>query len=139
MFTPEKLVIPCRQCGQDNVFEQPHAYHAGFGEQGFLYSDSGHCTLIWSGHDPAIDGLFPGNRMWMRDAAERERFERALRPAPDGGHWRFRNRPRCRHCSAPIGRSMLEQSYYVVYAGSVITDSGRKFALRAELQENAGS
>src|SRR5215469_2601785 len=43
-----KLVMKCAKCCRDNVFDQPYAYHSGFGEQGFVYSDSGHFTLVWS-------------------------------------------------------------------------------------------
>ena len=44
------VVVPCTHCGASNVFNQPYAYHAGFGDQGFLYSESGTCTLVWNSH-----------------------------------------------------------------------------------------
>lgn len=133
MAITDKLTVKCKACGRDNIFDQPWAYHAGFSDQGFLYSDSGHHTFTWNWSDPAIQRLFPADTMWTQDAAARERFERALRPAPDGGRWRFSNRARCLHCSEPIAGSMLEHIYYLVYPGSVVTDSGQTFELSSQL------
>jgi hypothetical protein len=134
MTDETKLIVKCQRRGKDNTFEQPYAYHAGFSDQGFLYSDSGHCTLVWSWYDPSIERMFGSKPMWTQEPGERERFENALRFAPDGGRWRFHNRPRCLHCSAPIAGSMLEHIYYLVYPGSIITDQGASLNLNLQLK-----
>src|SRR5690349_19852551 len=129
--------LKCKACGRDNVFDQPYPYHAGFGDQGFLYSDSGHYTLTWSWYDPVISRFFPEGSRWDRDTELRRRFERALHSAPDGGGWRSENPARCIHCSAPVAGSMLETIYYFLYPGSIQTQEPN-FAARLEeyLNEN---
>lgn len=129
----QKLTIQCPRCYRYNVFDQPYLYHAGFSDQGFLYSDSGHCTLVWSWYDPAIEKLFPGNGFSIQNPEARERFEKALRPAPDGGRWRFTNKAQCLYCSGPIGGTILEQIYYLVYPDSVITDENNRLGLATQL------
>jgi len=135
-----KLVLRCARCGRDNFFDQPYPYHAGFGDHGFMYSDSGHFTLTWSLYDPVIGRFFPqdsGSSLYPSVAAVlskdgesarsknlRLRFEAALRPAPDGGSWKFENPARCLHCSAPIAGSNLETIYYFIYPGSIVTQKG---------------
>ena len=120
--TTKKTSIKCPQCGRDNDFDQPYPYHAGFGTQGFLYSDSGHFTLTWNWYDPAISQFFPPESRYDRDADMRRRFEDTLRPAPDGGRWRADNPARCIYCSAPISGSMLQTIYYLLYTGSIETE-----------------
>src|SRR2546427_561752 len=129
----KQLTIACPHCRKANVFDQPYAYHAGFGDQGFMYSDSGHCTLVWSDYDPVIKQFFPPGSQFSKDADIRARFERALRPAPDGGCWRFTNPARCLHCSEPIAASILEQIYYLVYPDSIVTDENGCFGLGAQM------
>lgn len=131
-----RLTIRCPRCGKDNVFDQPYTYHAGFSDQGFMYSDSGHCTLVWSDYDPVIKQFFPPGSQFAKDAGIRERFEVALRHAPDGGRWRFTNPARCLYCSGPISGPILEQIYYLVYPDSIITDEDNQLNLQTQLIPN---
>ena len=132
--SPEKkLVIDCPRCRKDNVFDQPYMYHSGFSDQGFMYSDSGHCTLVWSDYDPVIKQFFPPGSRFREDSALRERFEQALRPAPDGGRWRFTNPPRCLYCSGPISGTILQHVHYLVYPDSIITDQDNHLDLSLQL------
>lgn len=132
-----RLSVRCPRCGQGNVFDQPYRYRAGFGDQGFMYSDSGHCTLVWSCFDPVLEQFFPAGRGGLADLASRTRFEEALRPAPDGGRWKFTNPAKCWHCPEAIAVSILQQIHYLVYPGSIITDEGAQFMLVAQLQINS--
>ena len=72
-------------CGKENVFAQPYWYHAGFGDQGFLYNDAGTGTLIWGSYDPAYIELVGKVHPWMLTEAQRSQFEETLVPAPAGG------------------------------------------------------
>jgi hypothetical protein len=45
--------VTCPSCSHVMTFDQPNRFHAGFANQGFLYSDSGRLTLVWSSFDPA--------------------------------------------------------------------------------------
>lgn len=134
---PDKLALRCPRCNRDNNFDQPYAYHAGFSDQGFMYSDSGHCTLVYSDYDPVIKRFFPIGSRFSEDGALRERFEQALRQAPDGGRWRFSNPARCLYCSGPISGTNLQQIYYLVYPDSIITDQDNQLNLEAQLIPNA--
>jgi len=131
-----KLIVKCAKCGGDTVFDQPYAYHAGFSDSGFMYSDSGHFTLTWNPNDPAMKAFkgmdaypsvahcFPPKEKSEQelDIKMRRSFEHALPPAPDGTRWRFENPARCIHCSEPIAGSMFQTVYYLVYPGSISTD-----------------
>lgn len=42
----------CPNCGR--AFDY-HEYHAGFGNQGFLYCDQDEAVLTWSSYDPTYE------------------------------------------------------------------------------------
>jgi hypothetical protein len=124
--------VLCEACGKDNAFAQPNRYHAGFGDQGFLYNDAGNLTLVWGSYDPAYTELVGKVHPWMLTEAQRSILENALVPAPTGGHWRFANPPRCMHCGAPIGDPLSAHNiYYLKYPGTIdldIKDASTSFA-----------
>jgi hypothetical protein len=121
----EPLVVTCSQCKFKNVFNQPYAYHAGFSDQGFLYNESGNCTLIWSAFDPAYTTIVGGKNPWSLIVTDREKFESALQPSPDGTRWLFSNPARCMKCSHPVSGPITEAIYYLEYEGSVNVDQYR--------------
>jgi hypothetical protein len=115
--------VLCEACGKDNAFSQPHRYHAGFGDQGFLYNDAGTLTLVWGSYDPAYVDFIGRVHPWMLTEGQRSRLEEALVPAPQGGRWRFSNPPRCIHCGSPIGEPLSSRNvHYLKYVGSVDLD-----------------
>ena len=118
------MIVTCKECHQESVFDQPYAYHAGLSNQGFLYDDAGTCTLIWSSFDPAYESIVGKTHPWMLTESQRVSLEAALKPSPSGGRWRFANPPRCPHCGADIERSILHTIYYFVFPGSVDLDQG---------------
>jgi hypothetical protein len=75
--------------------------------------------------------------MWPPSNAACQRFEHALRDAPDGGRWRFDNPARCMHCSEPIAGSMKSQIYFLIYPGSVVTGYNEPLQLASQVKENA--
>jgi hypothetical protein len=117
-----EIEVPCAACHLVNIFKQPYAYHAGFGNQGFLYNDSGTLTLTWSSYDPAYEAIVGKKHPWMLADADRAKLEEMLLPAPDGGRWRFSNPPRCRFCGHPIGDPIGRNIYYLLYDGSIDAD-----------------
>ena len=119
------MIVTCPNCGHQNSFEQPYPYHAGFGNQGFLYSDAGDRTLVWSSRDLAWENLVGPVHPWVLDANGWSRVEAALAPLSDGTRWRASNKPRCTACHAPIGESIVDNEiYYLVYPGSLLLDDG---------------
>jgi len=135
MSKAQKLTVRCKQCGRDNVFDQPYPYHAGFGNQGFLYNDAGTLTLTWSSYDPAYVAIVGQKHPWALTAADRERLEQRLRDAPSGGRWGFNNPARCVYCAAAISEPMLQTIYYLRYPGSVETEEGREARLKEFLND----
>jgi hypothetical protein len=113
--------VECPSCKLINIFHQPYPYHAGFGNQGFLYNEAGNLTLVWSVYDPAYVAIVGGKNAWVLTAEDQKKFENQLLPAPDGGKWRFCNPPRCRFCSYPIGEPIGRDIYYYLYDGSIVT------------------
>jgi hypothetical protein len=124
------ISIHCKRCRKKNTFEQPYPYHAGFSDEGFLYSDSGIFTLVWGLEDPLIGSLFPRDSLWTRSFFKRRKFERLLPAAPDGSRWRFCNPARCIHCGETISPPMLRYVQYLIYPGSIRLSQGEKITLK---------
>ena len=117
--------VYCSACGQTTHFDQPHSYHAGFANQGFLYNDAGNLTLVWSSFDKAWESIAGAVHPWMVNAATWARLESALHPAPHGGRWRAANPPRCSRCRSPIGQSIADgEIHYLIYPGGLLVDDG---------------
>jgi hypothetical protein len=115
--------VACKQCGFENAFDQPYPFHAGFGDQGFLYNDAGDLTLTWSTYDPAYTKVLgPALVPWALDGRQRSLLEQALLPAPHGGQWRFTNPARCTQCHKPLSGPITDTIYYLRYAGSPDTE-----------------
>ncbi len=119
--------INCRKCRPLNVFNQPYAYHAGFGDQGFLYNDDGNLTLTWSVYDSEFSRIVGNVNPWvLHDSKKVKTFEDWLPNAPHGGRWRFGNAARCLSCKAEISPPMGPNIYYLLYDGSIEADSHSK-------------
>ena len=116
------VVVTCSHCGASNVFNQPYVYHAGFGDQGFLYSELGTCTLVWSAFDPDFESLVGKHNPWVLSREKQQIVEDALQPAPDGSRWLFSNPARCLTCGHPISGPMIETIYYLEYEHSINVD-----------------
>ena len=43
--------LACPHCRETTVLEQPYPYHAGFGNQGYLYCDACPAVVIFSSFD----------------------------------------------------------------------------------------
>jgi uncharacterized protein len=112
---PAHIAVTCPNCGQDNVFQQPYPYDAGLANQGFLYSETGHCTLTWSEFDPEYAAVAGRRHPWGLGQADQERLEARLPPAPDGTRWLFSNPARCLRCGHPISGSIRDTTYYLRY------------------------
>ena len=116
------MVVTCKACRGSTEFQQPYAYHAGFGNQGFLYNDAGTLTLVWSSYDPAFEAVVGAKVPWMLTPELRSALESRLPPAPVGGRWRFSNPARCPKCGVEVAGPMTQNIYYLVYDGSVVLD-----------------
>jgi len=120
------LVVTCPKCGHENVFNQPYKYHAGFGNQGFLYNDAGNCTLTWGSYDPDYIAIVGQVHPWTLGPKSQRKLEAALKPSPKGDRWLFSNPARCLKCSHPISQPITGDIYYLEYAGSVdVEPTGR--------------
>ena len=122
---PTNIVVTCPSCGHGTVFQMPWPFHAGYGDQGFLYNEAGDRTLIWSSFDPDYQAAVGSKPPWALTDEERQKFEDRLPPAPSGGRWLFRNPARCVRCGNPISGPITETTYYLRYDGSVDRDVAR--------------
>lgn len=129
----KNTIIKCASCGHPNVFNQPYPYHAGFGDQGFLYNDAGNLTLTWSCYDPAFEALVGKKNPWVLTLADEQKVEDALLPSPLGDRWRFSNPARCLHCKATISDPIRRNIYYLLYDGSIRTDD-KQLDLKRQLR-----
>jgi hypothetical protein len=116
------ITINCPSCGHKNDFEQPYPFHAGFGDQGFLYNDAGNLTLVWSSFDPDYEAVVGRVHPWMLTVEQQTLLEQALGNAPSGGRWRFANPARCSRCASPISSPITQTIYYLHYPSSVDAD-----------------
>ena len=117
------IAVTCKNCSFANPFNQPYPYHAGFGNQGFLYNEAGDLTLVWSSYDPAYHAIVGSlTQPWALDGVQRSELESKLLPSPQGGNWKFVNPARCLKCRLPISGPIMDTIYYLQYANSVDTD-----------------
>jgi hypothetical protein len=131
--------INCASCAHENAFAQPHPYHAGFGNQGFLYNDAGNRTLFWSSFDPDYESIVGSIHPWALIPQQQSDLERALANSPSDERWRFSNHARCLKCTAPISGPITETIYFLIYPGSIDADRhGLELALRLSRSRNGG-
>jgi membrane protease YdiL (CAAX protease family) len=103
------------------------------GGQGFLYNETGNCTLTWSSFDQDYAGTVGGKPPWALTDADREALEARLMPSPDGTRWLFSNPARCLRCGSPISGSATETPYYLRYPCTV--DRDVRSSLRVGLKD----
>jgi hypothetical protein len=120
------MKVICRTCSFENVFAQEYAYHAGLSNLGFLYNDNGNLTLVWSSFDPDYESIVGEKHPWALSSRQRAVLEATLKPAPFGGNWSFKNVPRCTNCHKPIGQSIIDTIYYLVFPSSLELDDFTK-------------
>jgi hypothetical protein len=128
------VTVECANCREVMSFDQPHRYHAGLGNEGFLYNEAGDMTVVWSTYDEAYIAIVGDKHPWVLDAAERDAIEAVLQPSPKGDRWLFSNPPRCTTCGEPIGKPIDQDFHYLEYPGAIraTPDNG---GLRALLQK----
>jgi len=120
------LLVKCARCDGVNLFNQPYPYHAGFGNQGFLYNKSGNATLTWSSFDPDYVALVGSKHPWALRQEERTQIEDELLPSPDGTPWGFDFPGRCAHCNNPLVEPITKAISYYVYDTHVDVDMDSK-------------
>jgi phage FluMu protein Com len=120
------LIVKCGACKEANLFNQPYPYHAGFGNQGFLYNKSGNATLTWSSFDPDYMAIVGSKHPWALTQEEKTKIEDALLPSPDGTPWGFDFPARCAHCNSPLAEPMTKQISYYVFDTHVDVDLDAK-------------
>ena len=124
------MIVRCDSCGAESAFDQPYPFHAGFGNEGFLYDDAGKSTLVWSAFDPAYVDLVGPHHPWALAESAQQILETALAPSRTGGRWRFSNPARCPICAQPVRGPMTQDIHYLLFPGSpALGDLGIKSAM----------
>ncbi len=114
--------LKCPKCGETILFNQPYPYHAGFGNQGFLYNKTGNSTLVWSSFDTDYGKIVGEKHPWTLTDADRKRIEEALLPSPDGSPWGFEYPARCSACGSKIADAIGQTIYYYFFDGGIDLD-----------------
>lgn len=102
-------------------------YHAGFGDEGFLYCNNDSTVLTFSAYDENYEKLVPKKMPWPPrvggELTKREQglIEQHLRPCPCGGSFKFKNKPRCPSCGKSIER-LIDSIHYIVIQRNIDGD-----------------
>src|SRR4051794_13458837 len=94
-----EMVGRCNHCNTELHFQQ---YHAGFGDQGYMYCDQDSTVVTWSSYDPTYSSLSDRTHPWVLDDDAKRRVEDAIIECPHGGRFRFDALPRCPHCGTEL-------------------------------------
>jgi hypothetical protein len=114
--------IDCPACAGAVEFDR---FHAGFGDQGFMYGSTAPTVLIWSSFDRAYRRLVPDQHPWMLSADERAEVEEAIRSDLPGAPYAFDNPPLCPHCGTRLAELFDEsRAYFVVVGDRVDAERG---------------
>ena len=106
--------LQCPHCKRTLRLAQPYPYHAGFGDQGFLYCESDPTIVTFGAYGHPYRQLVGAVLPWDLDADQRRRVEEALLPCPCGGRFTFRAEPRCPSCGASLRNALPGDIYYVI-------------------------
>ncbi len=128
--------LNCLNCGKTTLFDQPYPYHAGFGNQGFLYNETGNSTLVWSSFDSDYGAIVGEKHPWRLTDDEQGRIEETLLPSPDGSPWGFEFPARCSACGSKIADAIGHSIYYYFFNGGIGLDvpSDRSMSLAAAMK-----
>jgi hypothetical protein len=112
-------VIKQTECGSCRRAFDYQQFHAGFGDQGFMYGAAEGTVLTWSAFDPAYRGLVDA-LPWMLTEDQKRRVESEIKPGFSDEPFGFDNVPRCPHCHQPVD-NLLDQSraYFVITADRI--------------------
>jgi hypothetical protein len=104
--------IECTGCGRKLAYQR---FHAGFGDEGFMYGTGASVVLTWSTYDPSYRRIVGDVHPWMLSTEQRYAVERALRDGLDGEPFGFDNQPVCPHCETALP-SLFDPSraYFVI-------------------------
>jgi hypothetical protein len=116
--------IDCPACARPVEFER---FHAGFGDQGFMYGATAPTVLTWSSFDPVYQHLAPHVHPWMLPVETRTVVEGAVRSDLPGSPYRFSNQPLCPHCKSALPMLFDDsRAYFVVVADRIDAEAGSK-------------
>ena len=114
-----RLTAICPHC--HNRFSY-NRWHAGFGDQGYMYCDTDEAVVTWSVYDSKYWSIVQ-KVPWNLNETEKKMVEGALRPCPFGGRFRFVNPPRCPICRCDIASVVAGGIYFVVTGRQIDGDS----------------
>lgn len=104
-------VVLCPHCGHHSEYDK---FHAGFGNQGYMYCDSD-CTLVtWSAFDSRFVRLVGSKHSWMLNNDERKLVEESILDCPCGGRFTFNSNPRCPKCNCELPQTPSDSIYFLI-------------------------
>lgn len=121
--------IVCLACGDHTLIDGMG--HAGFGDSGYMYSDTGRHVFRWDANDPAYQDIVGDETFypWVISQKQKDDFERRIKPLSDGTRFRFSNNARCGACAQPIAPPLPHSSWLVLHDRTIWTDFRQGAAL----------
>lgn len=117
-MSPERQKATCPHCCREFEYAR---YHAGFGNQGYMYCDQDETVLTWDTYVDPYSKL-TSKHPWMLDSADQSRVEAALKPCPYGGSFAFANPSLCPFCHESIAFLVPSKEYFIVAGRRVEAD-----------------
>jgi len=105
--------ITCPKCDRAFHIDQKYPYHAGFGNEGFLYCEECPNLVVFGSYDPRYTTIVGKVHPWMLSDAEKEKVQEQLKACPCGGHFRFTAKPRCPLCNQVVPSILPDYIHYI--------------------------
>jgi hypothetical protein len=101
----------CSNCAKTFTYDE---FHAGFGDQGYLYCDSDETIVTWDSLSPDYIAIVGEVHPWMLDRNGKRSVEAAIVDCPYGGRFAYSALPRCPFCEAELPDLTPDPIYYAV-------------------------
>jgi len=101
----------CSNCAKTFTFE---IFHAGFGDQGYLYCNLDETIVTWDSFSSGYVALVGEVHPWMLDQNQRQSVEAAIIDCPYGGRFAYSALPRCPHCETELPNLTPDPIYYAI-------------------------
>lgn len=105
--------IKCPECRRTFEVSQKYPYHAGFGNQGFLYCERCPNLVVFNSFDRRYTAIVGQVHPWGLDFVKKSMVEGQLKACACGGNFRLSAKPRCPLCNAEIPGILPDGIHYI--------------------------
>ncbi|OGJ48990.1 hypothetical protein A2229_00470 [Candidatus Peregrinibacteria bacterium RIFOXYA2_FULL_33_7] len=104
------ILMICPKCNKK--VKVAGAYHAGFGDDEYLYCHNCSKTLLIFIYDKIYNYLINGDFSWKLSNTSKNLIEKNLQDCDCGGNFRFNLEPRCPNCHKSLQELIPNEIYY---------------------------